>query len=95
MTDKNKGIHIIAFILLVVGGLNWLILALFNWEIGEIFGGMDSIVSKIIYILIGLSALYEIFTHKESCTACDTDNSQQTPETPEAPKPEEPATPTM
>lgn len=43
-----KGLHLIAFILLVIGGLNWLVLALFNWEIGALFGGTDALISRII-----------------------------------------------
>ena len=65
-----KGLHIVSFILLVIGGLNWLVLALFNWEIGQLFGGMDAGVSTVIYVLVGLAALYEIFTHKANCRAC-------------------------
>lgn len=65
-----KGLHLVAFILLVIGGLNWLALALFNWEIGTLFGGMDALVSKIIYILVGLSAIWLIVTHKKDCRAC-------------------------
>lgn len=67
----NKGMHMVTWILLVIGGLNWLVLALFGWEIGQLFGGMDAAVSKIIYILVGLSALYELFTHKANCKLCD------------------------
>ena len=67
-----KGLHFIAFLLLVIGGLNWLLLALFGWEIGQLFGGMDATVSKIIYVLVGLSALYELATHKGKCKACGT-----------------------
>lgn len=63
--------HSIAFILLVIGGLNWLLVGLFNWDISMLLGGMTAIVPKIIYILVGLSALYEIFTHKGRCKACD------------------------
>ncbi len=63
-------LHTIAFILLVVGGLNWLLLAVTGWEVGEIFGGQGAMISKIIYILVGLSALYEIFTHKGRCKEC-------------------------
>jgi len=66
-----KGLHVISFILLVVGGLNWLVFALFNWDIGELFGGMDAAVSQIIYILVGLAALVEIFGHKSRCKACE------------------------
>lgn len=62
--------HKLAFILLIIGGLNWLLLALFGWEIGNLFGGMDATVSKIIYILVGLSAVYEAVSHKGRCKEC-------------------------
>lgn len=68
---ENYSWHKIAFILLIIGGLNWLLLALFGWEIGGIFGGMDATISRIIYILVGLSALYEMFAHKSMCKACE------------------------
>jgi uncharacterized membrane protein YuzA (DUF378 family) len=68
-------IHTITFILLVVGGLNWLLVGVFGWDVGQLFGGMDAIVSKIIYILVGLSAVYEIVTHKNNCKMCDMKSS--------------------
>lgn len=66
-----KNLHTITFILLAIGGLNWLVLALTNWEIGQLFGETGNIVSKIIYILVGLSAIYEIATHKSRCKNCE------------------------
>ena len=66
-----KGMHMLAFILLVVGGLNWLLVGLFAWDIGELFGGQAAMISRIVYILVGLSAIFEIFTHKASCKHCD------------------------
>ena len=66
----GKGLHMIAFILLVVGGLNWLLLALTGWEVGQLFGGMDALVSKIVYVLVGLSALYMLVSHKKDCKMC-------------------------
>lgn len=60
----------ITFLLLIIGGLNWLALGLFQWEIGELFGGQAGVVSRIIYVLVGLSAVYEIATHKSSCKGC-------------------------
>lgn len=59
-----------AFVLLVIGGLNWLIVGLSGWDIGQLFGGMDAVVSRVIYILVGLAAIYEIFAHKQTCRAC-------------------------
>jgi len=67
----NK-LHIVTFILVIVGGLNWLLLGLFGWEIGSLFGGMDAMISRVIYLLVGLSAIYELATHKSRCRECDT-----------------------
>ena len=61
--------HKLSFILLIIGGLNWLLIGIFNWGIGELFSGMPWI-AKIIYILVGLSAVYELFTHKANCKQC-------------------------
>lgn len=63
--------HKLAFLLLIIGGLNWLLVGLFGADLFVwIFGGMDHIVSRIVYVLVGLSALYELFTHKKSCKDC-------------------------
>ena len=70
MMGKHKGIHMITFTLLAVGGLNWGIFALTGWEIGQLFGGMEAMISKVIYILVGLSAVYEIACHAKHCKMC-------------------------
>jgi uncharacterized membrane protein YuzA (DUF378 family) len=59
-------IHKVTFILLVVGGLNWGLEA-FGYGIGNY---VSDIVAEIIYILVALSALYEVFTHKKNCKGC-------------------------
>lgn len=54
-----RTVNMIALILLIIGGLNWLIFGLFQWDVvGGIFGGMDSIISRIIYVIVGISAIY-------------------------------------
>lgn len=63
--------HFITFGLLVVGGLNWLLYGAFQWEIGMLFGGMSMTISRVIYVLVGLSAVYELVMHKKNCKACD------------------------
>lgn len=60
-------IHKVTFILLVVGGLNWGLEAL-GYGIGNY---LPSTVSMIIYYLVALSALYEVFTHKKTCKECN------------------------
>lgn len=51
----------IALTLLIVGGLNWLLVGLFQVDlVAAIFGGQDAVMSRIIYTLVGLSALYSL-----------------------------------
>lgn len=68
-----KSLHMVTFILLVIGGLNWLLLGLFGWDIGVLFGGQMAFFSKVIYILVGLSAINEIVIHKGICKMCSGD----------------------
>lgn len=68
----NKTLHMVAFILLVVGGLNWL-LEVFGVGIGRF---LPSSVATIVYVLVGLSAIYEILTHKSNCKMCSTGGGQ-------------------
>lgn len=63
--------HMLTFTLLLIGGLNWLLVGLFQWDIGMIFGGQSAVVSRVIYVLVGLSALYEVATHKANCKMCE------------------------
>ncbi len=64
----------VSWILLIVGGLNWLLIGLFDWGVADIFG-YSSIITKIIYILVGISAVYELITHKKNCKQCGTSSS--------------------
>jgi len=61
----------ISFILLVIGGLNWLLVGVAGWDVGQLFGGMEAIVSRVIYILVGLAAIYEVVTHRSNCKECE------------------------
>ena len=54
---KLSTLDIIALILVIVGGLNWLLVALNFNLVTAIFGSMQWLVT-IIYILVGLSAIY-------------------------------------
>jgi uncharacterized protein len=63
-----KKLHSIAFILVIVGGLNWLLEGVLMWEIGDVLPVM---VARIVYVLVGLSAVYLIIDHKNSCKHCE------------------------
>jgi len=66
-----KKLHFIAYLLVIIGGLNWLLLGLFSWDIGSLFGGQSALIARLIYILVGLSAIYEIVSHKGRCKECE------------------------
>lgn len=68
-----KALHAIAFILVVVGALNW---GLVGVGVGDVVMYLGETVAKIVYILVGLSALYLVFTHKSTCKNCSTSGSQ-------------------
>ena len=54
-------LNLVAFILLVIGGINWLLVGLFGFDLVAWAFGI-SIFSSIIYVIIGLSALWLIFS---------------------------------
>ena len=62
--------HKVTFLLLVIGGLNWLLVGLFGWDVGELFGGQGAAISRLIYILVGISAVWELASHKQNCAVC-------------------------
>lgn len=59
--DTTKNLHIadlVALILVIVGGLAWGLVGLFQWNpVAAIFGFSEPLV-RAIYILVGLSAIY-------------------------------------
>lgn len=66
-----KTLHVAAFILLVIGGLNWLLAIvgadIMQWSTASVW----QVLVKIVYLLVGASAVYEIFTHKRNCKVCE------------------------
>jgi len=56
----------IALLLVIIGGLNWLLVGLFQWDlVGGLFGGMDSPIARVVYVLVGLAAIYCITLFKK------------------------------
>lgn len=52
----------LAYVLVIIGGVNWGLVGLFEFNlVAEIFGS-DSAVSRIIYTLVGISAVYLVYT---------------------------------
>lgn len=56
-----KTLDSIVLALLIVGGLNWLLVGLFEFDlVATLFGGQTSLLAKIVYTLVGLCALYSL-----------------------------------
>ena len=51
----------IALWILIIGGLNWGLVGIFSFDlVAWAFGGSDSLISRIVYILVALSAIWSI-----------------------------------
>lgn len=51
----------LALILVIVGAFNWGIISLFNIDlVATIFGGSNSVLSRIVYGLVGIAGIYSI-----------------------------------
>jgi uncharacterized protein len=55
----------VALTIVIIGALNWLLIGLFQWDlVSAIFGGdairASSLLSRVIYTIVGLSGIYAI-----------------------------------
>lgn len=60
MTNKNT-LDWITLVLVIVGGLNWGLVGLFNFDFVEAIFGTIPTLQNIVYVLVGLSAIYMIY----------------------------------
>ena len=69
----------IAIALLIIGGINWGSIGIFNFDIvGSLFGGQSSAISRIIFVLVGLCAVWCIsllFRDNALSSGDDTDDN--------------------
>ncbi|HVL29493.1 MAG TPA: DUF378 domain-containing protein [Sphingomicrobium sp.] len=55
-----RALNILTLVLLIVGGLNWLLVGAFGFDlVAALFGDMSPL-SRIVYVLVGLSAIYQL-----------------------------------
>ena len=65
----------IALILLIVGGVNWLLVGAFNFDLVATLFGEMSALSRIIYIVVGLAALYVLFMSAKLTRSIDSNSA--------------------
>lgn len=64
-----KSLHIVAFVLVVVGAINWGLVGLLNLNLVEAILGMGGL-TKLVYILVGIAGVYKLVTHTQNCKEC-------------------------
>lgn len=57
-----KAMDVIAMVLLIVGGLNWGLVGAFDFNLVAAIFGEDTTVTNVVYVLVGLAALWSLFT---------------------------------
>ncbi len=70
-----KMLHMVAFVLAMVGALNWGLVGVGgfaggDWNVVHMILGSWPVVEWIVYILVGLSALVLVVKHKGECKYC-------------------------
>lgn len=56
-----KALNVITLVLLIIGGINWGLVGIAQFDlVAAIFGGQDALLARLVYILVGLSALWQI-----------------------------------
>lgn len=70
--DKNtaKILHVITFSLAMIGALNWGLVGLFDFNLVETILASWPQIVRIVYIAVGASAVYVLFTHSNDCKIC-------------------------
>lgn len=76
-------LHKVAFIFVIVGGLNWGFVGAFNFNlVTYLFGQFAPFVETIVYWLVGASAVVLTVTHGSSCCICNDKCSCAVPSAP-------------
>lgn len=55
-----KAANLITLVLIIVGGLNWGLVGLFDWNLVAAIFGDGSLLSRTVFVLVGVSAIWQI-----------------------------------
>ncbi|MDQ2632236.1 MAG: DUF378 domain-containing protein [Pseudomonadota bacterium] len=55
-----KALNIITLLLAIVGGLNWGLVGLFDFDLVAAILGTGSVLSRLVYVLVGISAAWQL-----------------------------------
>jgi uncharacterized membrane protein YuzA (DUF378 family) len=59
---KMNTLDYVAWVLIVVGGLNWGLVGAFDYNLVDSLFGVDSTLAAVVYVLVGLAAVYSLIS---------------------------------
>jgi len=65
-----KALHMVTYLLVIVGGLNWGLWGLFGFNLVSTLVGAWPMLERLVYILVGVSAVVDVATHMTNCRVC-------------------------
>lgn len=65
-----KELHMITFLLVVIGAVNWGLVGLMNFNLVTMLLGTWPMVEQLTYVLVGASGVYLTATHMQDCKIC-------------------------
>ena len=64
-----RAMNLVTLILIIIGGLNLLIMGIASYDVlGTLFGGVGSAAARVAYVIIGLSAIWQLMPFVQSFT---------------------------
>ena len=60
-----KILHCIALTIVIIGAINWGLIGFFNWNLVEALFGVGSVMTRIIYCVVGICGLYSILFYSK------------------------------
>lgn len=73
-----KILHMLTFLLVAIGALNWGLVGAFDWNLVHAALGAAPMLEKIVYVLVGLAAIYEVLMHPAMCRLCSSETKATT-----------------
>ncbi|MDH7454366.1 DUF378 domain-containing protein [Luteimonas composti] len=65
-----KAINIVTLLLVIIGGINWGLVGAMQFDlVAALFGGQDAPLARLVYVLVGLSALWQILPLTKAASA--------------------------
>lgn len=73
---KMRPMDLTALTLIIIGAINWGLIGFFQFDlVATLFGGMSGVVSRVVYVVVGVAGLYclSLYNRINSVTLIDRD----------------------